>query len=591
MPIPNASDEINNESASASASKSPKRSRGKKLLRAAVVLAVLGGASLAALAYFTRGTGLKSHILRTIGLDDRPLPPLRVALSVPLTGAFDVPIDQTISIRLRDNPEPIDRKTLTPSSVVLFRAGDQTTVPLDISIDRDEHQTIRIKPKEPLRPGTMYGFYLTDQVRSNFGAIMQPFVMGFGTAVDHDPAMKFTKVDLPTTAGVIYTCVAFGPDQKLYASSLDGRLFRFGVLADGTLSAPETFDVIQRTSGGPRLVTGFDFDPSSTPDNIILWVSNCHFGFENVPDLTSKITRVSGANLDVAEDVIVDLPRSVGDHATNQPKFGPDGALYIPQASNTAFGAPDSTWGMRPEHLLSASILRLDTTKVTPGSPISVKTPDVGGTYDPAAPGAPLTIYASGVRLAYDLLWHSNGHLYAPTNGSSSGGNAPGHNGVPALDNISTAEDDWLFKIAPGKYHGHPNPAAGRYVLNGGNPTDRYDFAETIQYPVGVKPDPDWQPAAWCMGQHISANGVIEYRGPALGGRLDRRIMICRYSVGQDITILTLDEQGNIIDEQWQIPGLKDFNQPLDLAQHPTSGHLYVAEFGGQKITLVRVGE
>ena len=37
-----------------------------------------------------------------------------------------------------------------------------------------------------------------------------------------------------------------------------------------------------------------------------------------------------------------------------------------------------------------------------------------GGTYDPYAAGAPLTLYATGVRNAFDLVWHSNGHLYAP---------------------------------------------------------------------------------------------------------------------------------------------------------------------------------
>ncbi len=43
---------------------------------------------------------------------------------------------------------------------------------------------------------------------------------------------------------------------------------------------------------------------------------------------------------------------------------------------------------------------------------------EAGGSYDPYDPGAALTIYATGVRNAYDLLWHSNGRLYVPVNGS-----------------------------------------------------------------------------------------------------------------------------------------------------------------------------
>ena len=43
------------------------------------------------------------------------------------------------------------------------------------------------------------------------------------------------------------------------------------------------------------------------------------------------------------------LPRSVGDHLTNQPAFGPDGALYVSQAANTAMGGrrPDVERGRR----------------------------------------------------------------------------------------------------------------------------------------------------------------------------------------------------------------------------------------------------
>jgi glucose/arabinose dehydrogenase len=48
------------------------------------------------------------------------------------------------------------------------------------------------------------------------------------------------------------------------------------------------------------------------------------------------------------------------------------------------------------------------------------------GTYDPFAPDAAVTIFASGVRNAYDCTWHSNGQLYIATNGSAAGGNTPG---------------------------------------------------------------------------------------------------------------------------------------------------------------------
>src|SRR5206468_3085923 len=116
-----------------------------------------------------------------------------------------------------------------------------------------------------------------------------------------------------------------------------------------------------------------------------------------------------------------------------------------------------------------------------------------GGTYDPFAPAAPLTIYADGIRNGFDMVWHSNGQLYVPTNGSAANGNTPGtptplpascstrldsptrgaYTGpaVAALTSVPTAQDDFLFRITQGGYYGHPNPSRCEWVLNGGNPT------------------------------------------------------------------------------------------------------------------------
>jgi glucose/arabinose dehydrogenase len=104
-------------------------------------------------------------------------------------------------------------------------------------------------------------------------------------------------------------------------------------------------------------------------------------------------------------------------------------------------GAYDGIW-QREESLLSAAVLRLDPAKLSGLTlPLNVETTNnlahinaasansistADGKYNPYALNSPLTIYASGIRNAYDLVWHSNGQLYIPTNGSSAGGNSPG---------------------------------------------------------------------------------------------------------------------------------------------------------------------
>jgi mono/diheme cytochrome c family protein len=403
-----------------------------------------------------------------------------------------------------------------------------------------------------------------------------------------DPSIRFEKVQLPQASGAAFTCVQIGPDHRLYAGADDGRIFRLPINSDGTVGDAQVITSLQSAEGGKRLLTGFCFDPASTPQEPIVWACHGFHGFKDVPDFTGRVSRLRGPNLEIVEDVIVGLPRSVRDHLTNQPVFGPDGALYFPQGSNTASGAPDADWGNRPEHLLNAAVLRLDVTKVTPGKPLDARTQDVGGAYEPGAPGAPLTIYATGLRNAYDLLWTSDGHLYVPVNGSSCGGSAPAGPGVPAIVNLVCSEDDWLFDVKPRKYYGHPNPAQRHFVLNGGNPGNRHDASVISQYPLGTKPDPDWQPAVFDFGPHVSADGIIEYRGNAFGGKLDRKLLVCRFNVGADLICLGLGADGKVHSVQTKIPGASGFANPLDLTEDLQSGNLYVAEYGGKCITLLR---
>jgi glucose/arabinose dehydrogenase len=366
-------------------------------------------------------------------------------------------------------------------------------------------------------------------------------------------------------------------------------ILRFTINADGSLSSPQTINTINASNASKRTITGMVFDPKSTASNLILYVSNNQFFSETqiASDWTGKISKLTGPNLATYHDLVIHLPRSIRDHMTNQPVFGPDGALYWGEAAMNSFGAADSIWGNRPEHLLSSNILRLDLTKLG-NTTLDALTKDGGGTYNPFAIGAPLTIYAQGVRNAFDLLWDSNGHLYAPSNGSSSGGNTPAGGGAPALTNVPFSEDDYLFKITPGKYYGHPNPNLGHYVLNGGNPTSGKDLYEVPQYPVGTKPDPNWTPAVWDFGKHLSPDGIIEYTGSAFGGKLNHKLLVCRESGESDIVVLTLNSAGNVISQQSGFAGLEGFTNPLDLVENPKTGFIYVAEYGGQRLTLIK---
>ncbi len=407
----------------------------------------------------------------------------------------------------------------------------------------------------------------------------------------------FEQVSLPTSAGAQYTSLTIGPDGQLYGLTLEGQVRRWSIDSDGILGAVEILDALQVAEGADRLAIGLAFDPASTPQNLIAWVSHSEYGFSEMADWTGKITRLSGSHLQNVQDFIVGLPRSSRDHTTNSMVFGPDGALYVVQGSNSAMGAPDPAWADRAERGLSAAVLRFDTLGVaTP--PLDVMT-ELPGTYDPYAPGAALTIHASGLRNAYDLVWHGNGHLYIPNNGSAPNGNTPeGVVGAACADGSSyggpavtglvgvSIQPDYLLRIEPGGYYGHPNPQRCEFAMSGANPTAAVDPLEVTEYPEGTLPDSNYRGAVFDFGTHKSPNGIIEYRS---AGDLQGALLVVRYSSGDDLMALTPSGSGlEIVASQTGITGLTGFNNPLDVVENLDNGHLYVSEFGASKITLCR---
>jgi hypothetical protein len=530
------------------------------------------------------------------------------------TGVFrDAPV--TAEVTLPNLGAGIDEATLNSTTVRLTRTSDNTQVAAHVNTSGGG-DVIVLQPSVVLEANTQYRFDVTSGLKDVTGAAFAPFTSTFttGSTVSGggvSTGAAFSQTALPTATGKSFTSVVVGPDHKLYAATLNGEIDRFTINADGTLGAAQVINSIITANGGARTIIGLAFDPAATASNLVLWVSHSFFwdGTTTGPDWAGKITRLSGADLATVQDYVVNLPRSIRDHETNSIAFGPDGALYISQGSNSTMGAPDSAWGNRPEHLLSAAILRLDPSLVTT-RPLDVKT-EAGGTYNPFAAGAPLTIYASGVRNAYDLVWHRNGQLYAPTNGSAAGGNTPATpsplpaacqsrvdsatNGaytgpqVPALTNVATAQDDYLFRIVKSGYYGHPDPARCEWVLNGGNPTSGTDPSQVSQYPVGTQPDRNWRGAAYDFGLHFSPDGAVEYKGNAFGGALDGKLLVTRYSAGDDIIALTPGGANlDIVSVDTGIAGFSGFVDPLDLTEDLGSGNLYVTELGAQRITLLK---
>jgi fibronectin type 3 domain-containing protein len=537
---------------------------------------------------------------------------------LPANGTIDV-VTNVSPTASNELPGGAVNPTTVATGVRLTRVSDGAAVP-GVGATSGGGDTVSFRPDETLQPSTLYRFDVLDTTTDSSGKKFFPFSSVFTTRADStNPgtvSAAFDKTDAGAAKGKAYTSLTFGPDGKLYAGTIFGQIYRYDVAADGTLSNMFEINTVRQHAsaagwdGAPnRTVIGMAFDPASTPTNPILWITdNYAYLGSDVPDNTGAISRLSGPNLETYQEVITNLPRSIKDHETNSLAFH-NGKLYVTQGSMNAMGGTDGTW-KRAEHLLSAAVLELDPAKLPASLPVDVSTPDMvkeptsnrptARTYNPYAASAPLTLYATGVRNAFDLVWHSNGNLYTGTNGSAAGGNTPavpstlpaacanrpdgGYTGpsAPALTNNRQDETDYFFNIKKGKYYGHPNPLRCEYILNAGNPNGYTGnpLFKVNAYPAGQQADPNYDLGnVNDAGMHASANGSIEYQNAsAFGGALKGKMVQVRYSANQELVTFDVRANGSLSSATTGIPGFTGFAQPLDVVEDPSTGNLYVSE-------------
>jgi len=159
---------------------------------------------------------------------------------------------------------------------------------------------------------------------------------------------------------------------------------------------------------------------------------------------------------------------------------------------------------------------------------------------------------------------------------------------VPALKDVKATENDLLDRVVKGGYYGHPNPTRGEFVLDAGNRSEGQDPAEIIDYPKGTAPDRNYRGYVFNFGKNLSPCGAIEYHGNAFGGLLRGKILYVRFSGGDDIIVLNAAPDGAITESLTGIEGFNQFVNPVDLIEDQKNGNIYVAEFGGKRISLLR---
>ena len=370
------------------------------------------------------------------------------------------------------------------------------------------------------------------------------------TVIDDDLVpVAFTRRNLATgidnpVAGT------FGPDGRLYVANQFGLIRAYTFDDDYNVIGTQNITAITNLadSGSTLGITFNPFEQVAPGETPTLYVSQS-FLFRETTEFESNVLTLTGPNHSVVTEIITGLPVSGFDHGINGLQFDGEGNLLIGVGGNTNRGVFDGVFGSdAPESPLTSAVLRarisdpnfngdIEYEFIDPEDPdlidlaqeLELLEPDATSaiSVDPnnqllgeflrvrdVAGEVEVETFAVGLRNSYDLVYTTQGHVFATDNGP---------NGI--------AEDELNF-ISEGDFLGHPSIPRGRL-----DPRQTLDNAEY---------DPDAPSTADYTGPlaevESSVNGIDEYRARTFNGQLRGQLIAQRFN--NEVFFFTLDQTG-----------------------------------------------
>lgn len=412
------------------------------------------------------------------------------------------------------------------------------------------------------------------------------------------------------------TTLQFGPDGRLYVGELTGRIKIFDIVRNGendyvaTLS--DTIDQIRlvlnynddgtRDFAEKRLMTGIHV--TGTASNPIIYAASSDpriaagpSGNDSGLDTNSGILHRLTKDGDIWTllDLVRGLPRSEENHVANGLVLV-DNDIYMNMGGHTNQGLPSNNFAELSEYALSAATIKIDLNMI---GETTYDIPTLDGPADETDPfgghdglnqamlveNGPITIFATGLRNAYDIVHTESGQFYVWDNGSNTGwGGPPGADCMNAVNNEGTKDQDGLHLISEGYYAGHPNPTRGSKanLFGGQSPIEGDANPEECQY---LQPGED---NGALVTNVASTNGLDEYTATNFQGAMRGDLIAAAFN--GSIHRVQLNNDGNTVTSN-SILQDNAGSSPLDVTTQSDDGvfpgTIWIVDFNGPQLYVL----
>jgi len=349
------------------------------------------------------------------------------------------------------------------------------------------------------------------------------------------PPIKFLAEQQTGATPFGPTQATWGPDGRLYVGAITGAIEIYTFDDNYQVTNTQTVSSIAGLSNSNILGIAFNpfDDPAESPKIYVahseLFAHNGGQGpVTEFSPYNGQVSILEGPNFSTVTPLITGLPVSNHDHGINGLTFDNNGDLLIAVGGNTNAGVADNNIGGLPESPLSGAILKANITdpnfngtveyELTPGetAPSGFDANDqVYGELVNVVSGVDVSVFASGQRNPFDIVWTTQDKLYGTDNGANaSSAFGPASTGANTEKSI-TGQPDEINLLIEGNYYGHANRNQGRfdprqYVWY--SPNDTGDFTP----PLGTVAS--------------STNGISEYRATTFLGEMQGNLLAQKWN-------------------------------------------------------------